>query len=332
METNFKKFINESRSYTLTSNYEYGVISINNSIEPIDLSFLFERYFEGMHDIILHRCTNLENIDIDYSKLENLETLHISECMLRVIPNSVVYHENLLCLDLNNNKLTYIPNLELPRLKKLDLNTNNLKELPNLTNQSNLSNINVSNNDLSNITLPQNDVVKVIDLSYNKFDEMPDLSNYSNLTILIINNNKLKNLPKLHPDCKLYHFNCVNNILDSYEELFYYYKYHRNSDIKTTFNYGSQNNLTKVENTFFNSITWASDKTIEDLKDYKWELFKYAVDKNTLLAEMVKINWGSDFEKNCKMKYKLTPEQEKYFNQLKFYNKVSDLSDDLFEF
>lgn len=154
--------------------------------------------------------TNLENIQLNVQKQQNISNLNISNSLLKSIPLEVFELADLEVLDCSNNEITEIPSeiKKLAKLKILYLSNNQITSIPNeISELVHLKILYIENNKLSKLNkgillLPQ---LRSIDLSDNQFDKVPlEICFLNSLVVLKMRQNKISSLSYTEDEVKAF--------------------------------------------------------------------------------------------------------------------------------
>lgn len=154
--------------------------------------------------------------------LNKVWLLDLAELGLTITPFGLNQFKNLERLLLNDNALTSVPYLNLPKLKKLNLQNNSLSWLPRyFTGCPSLDTLNLAKNKIkvcnSDFSLCQQ--LRILQINECELEEFtPNLRCCTNLTFVKLENNRLKYLSTDFSKClKLRDLNVANNQLSRFE-------------------------------------------------------------------------------------------------------------------
>lgn len=151
--------------------------------------------------------SNLNVLESDIAKLQNLQTLVLHSNKLEGLPSNIGDLVKLKVLDVSSNKLQCLPEevAKLDNLTTLNASNNELIHLPSFAKNTKLSILTLTNNKLS--TFPDvcyGDLsnLAVINVQGNLIEEVPNnLSTLQILKTLDVSSNKLKSVPGELADC-----------------------------------------------------------------------------------------------------------------------------------
>lgn len=164
----------------------------------------------------LVKCKSLEDIDLEYTKLKNIE--------------QIGYLKNVICLSISYSDLDEIKLNEMCKNKKsfdyLELTNCNLKNIDFVDSLDELDILNISYNQIQNISdvVFQSDLTN-LNISNNNLKDISNIANLKGVVYLNISNNKLNNIDILKELKSLSSLNISDNeisninVIDSLKEL-----------------------------------------------------------------------------------------------------------------
>jgi Leucine-rich repeat (LRR) protein len=158
---------------------------------------------------------NFLNDPANATVLNSITSIDLSGLDLHLVPLEICRLTQLQELNLNDNRLTAIPDLSaLTQLRVLNLRSNQLTAIPDLSALTQLQWLHLDYNQLSSIPdLSALTQLRVLNLGSNQLTAIPDLSALTQLRELSFRNNQLTAIPDLSALTQLFWLHLSNNQL-----------------------------------------------------------------------------------------------------------------------
>ncbi len=163
-------------------------------------------------------ATRIDKIDI-LASFKNLIFVDLSTNSIEDI-SPIASLNQIESLLLDNNKISVIPKLNLPKLFQLWLYSNEIDDITNLQNLLNLIYLNISNNKIKSIdSLKKLRKLESIDLGKNAISDLSPLNSFKNLYSLVLSANKIYDLTSLSKILEIKKLNLENNQIENISPL-----------------------------------------------------------------------------------------------------------------
>lgn len=207
----------------------------NSGLAYINLN-ISEKEIKKLYDI-LNDYPYLRYVNLSKNEIENIECVGNIPYLLSLnASNNLINSMEMFCnhdrltflqfLNLSNTKITKLPAIALPRLRKLYLNECEITSCEGFQEHSNIEILELRRNKLKNCKgLHKMVSLTYLDLSENEITNFQDLNTLTSLETLILKSNKLTKLRLPLPNLpSINHFDCSENAIVSYKE-FLKFKY-----------------------------------------------------------------------------------------------------------